>query len=173
VIQDHPPQTIVEQPPPQRPLQQAQPKQGNLIRLPRIAATHSRPVLLDQADPVDHQLVVKGMRPAMQWQAHDLGGIFAGGQQNAVAPKVVETDASSTDTVNKPNEAGHRDDLQWQQVMPLHSGMVTGTGGRVDDAKRHMCRHGRQPLGATIGDLIIAAAIHGPAEVSSRSDCSW
>jgi hypothetical protein len=119
----------------QRGLEQSQPfkrvAQGNFGSV----SARANPMRLNLPDPFEYQFVVVAVRAAMEWEAEAECGAIVGGEQQAVAAKVIEANPLRSQRCDQRVEAAVREELARQNVMALQSGLVTGRAAAIDRAE--------------------------------------
>lgn len=111
------------------------------------ARAFARPRVFDHADALDHHLVVEPVRATMERQAEDPGGLFARGQEQAVAAEILEADRLAPEPVKQAGQGSDADELAGEEVMALEAGIVPGGAGPVDGAERQGCARPRAARG--------------------------
>ncbi|GAA5050622.1 hypothetical protein GCM10023208_09730 [Erythrobacter westpacificensis] len=112
-----------------------------------------RPFLFDLPYSLRNHRIVLAMRAAMERHAGAQCRCLAGGQQQAIAAKIVESHLPPAKVIEHLREASRGQQLLRQQVMALHFGLITGLAPHVyraerelrsshDDA-RHLCPPGK------------------------------
>lgn len=130
------PSALRQQLPPQSALQQVEPQQRFIQRRFRITMPGDRPARLDLADTRNHDLVVTPVRTAVERHPGADAGCLGRWQQQAVAAEIVKPDPRSPNIGKQGTKAALREQLTWQQVVPLQAGIVRLRARPVNRAKR-------------------------------------
>ena len=72
----------------------------------------------------------------MERQAENAGGLFAGGEEQAVTAEILEADRFAPEPVKQAGQGADADELAGEEVMALEPRIVSGDAGPVDRAER-------------------------------------